>query len=32
MNKHYSYTILLIMYNYLICCNDLDRNNKLHVS
>jgi hypothetical protein len=31
MNKHYSCTILLIMYHYLICCNDLHRNNKLHV-
>jgi len=31
MNKHYSYTILLIMYHYLMCCNDLHKNNKLYV-
>ncbi len=31
MNKHYSCIILLIMYHYLICINDLHRNNKLHV-
>ncbi len=31
MNKHLSFKILLIMYHYLICCNDLHRNNKLQV-
>ncbi len=31
MNKYYSSTILLIMYHYLICYNDLHRNNKLHL-
>ncbi len=31
MNKNYNYTILSIMYHYLICCNDLHTNNKLHV-
>jgi hypothetical protein len=31
LNKHQSCKILLIMYHYLICCNDLHKNNKLHV-
>jgi len=31
MNKHYNCTILLIIYHYLICYNDLHRSNKLHV-
>jgi hypothetical protein len=31
MDKNYNFMILLIMYNYLMCCNDLHRNNKLQV-
>ncbi len=31
MNKHYNCTLSLIMYHYLICCNDPHINIKLDV-